>query len=385
MKPRLSLKSKIKFLFFVIALAKIVFLFINFLKKNPQTKNKLKNTVKTVSHFKPDTFKAFKTFKTFVKLLLIPHSANDHTPRALRPRALASYAAIIIIAKIFISSYLFFLYPTVLSAYTSIESEIIALTNQSRLESGVSALKLDSELERAAQAKAQDMVSQNYFAHFGPGEKKPWDWIDYSKYPYSIAGENLGKDFITAASVHRALMASATHRKNILNPKYRDLGIGLASGQIDGQETIVLVEFFGARLEPVSPFANFQTATDIKNNLQVVEQELFGSPKIIIPNQPQALDISQNIDQVYDQDIAAATLEVKARDWIQTVMQSFDLVAFVLLGFLVLALLLNIFIHLRIQKPKTIASALFVIAVILVFMFTNFHYFEGLARVISIK
>lgn len=376
-----SLKKKIKLFITIFTIIKSAFLIFQFLQKHPQVKQKLKK----IPSLLKKTQKNPHQFKKYLKDFFIPHPNNNHTPSALRPRALISYAVIIILAKIFISAYLFIAYPTVLSAYTTIETEIINLINSSRAEVQAVALTIDPELERAAQAKADDLIAGNYFAHFGPDGKKPWDWIDYEKYPYSIAGENLAKDFVTTSAVHRALMVSSTHKKNILNPHYRHLGLGIATGKIDDRDTLVLVQMFGARVSAPSILSNLETREDIKENLEFVEAELFGEPNPTVLAQTEPQELSENLSQIQAQNIEIASTKPSIRDWTQIFMQSLDYLMFALLTFLILALLLNVFIQIRIQKPKTILTTLLVIGLILFFMFTNFHYLEGLARVVSIE
>ena len=55
--------------------------------------------------------------------------------------------------------------------------------------------------------------------------------------PYTVMGENLAKGYADAGVAHAALMQSAPHRANILNPEYKKLGVGEACG--------VIVQFFG--------------------------------------------------------------------------------------------------------------------------------------------
>jgi len=48
------------------------------------------------------------------------------------------------------------------------EKEVFDLINKQRTNSGLQALKVDSEVQRVARIKAQDMVDNNYFAHESP-------------------------------------------------------------------------------------------------------------------------------------------------------------------------------------------------------------------------
>jgi len=123
---------------------------------------------------------------------------------------------------------------------------IFSFANQDRSGQGLPALKNNTKLNQAAQNKAQDMISNNYFAHTSPQGTTPWRWIDKEKYDYNYAGENLAMDFTAAEKMNDAWMASPTHRANILNPKYKDIGIGIAQGNIDGHGTTVVVQMFGS-------------------------------------------------------------------------------------------------------------------------------------------
>ena len=175
----------------------------------------------------------------------IPHVGNDHKPHALRPVALRAYAYILITAKVLSAVFLFAAYPNQahFAAYTS--STVIALTNQSRADAKVAALKENSLLAQAAQRKAKDILARNYFSHTTPDGKRFWTWIDGAGYSYTLAGENLAIDFTTPESAHAALLASPTHKANILNARYKEIGVAVVTGQMDGQETTVLVEMFG--------------------------------------------------------------------------------------------------------------------------------------------
>jgi len=109
----------------------------------------------------------------------------------------------------------------------------------------LNALTMNTVLSASASAKANDMITKNYFAHHSPTGKKPWDWISRADYPYIFVGENLAMNFTSAVPVHTALMNSPTHKKNILNDRYTEMGLAMLSGQIDGKNTNILVELFG--------------------------------------------------------------------------------------------------------------------------------------------
>lgn len=177
--------------------------------------------------------------------LFVPHHGNDHRPHALRPRALRVYSVSLIAVKVFVSMFLFAVYPSNGEFAAITASEIISLTNSSRSAKGLQSLTLNSTLNRAASLKAQDMIANNYFAHTSPNGTKPWEFLKRAGYSYSAAGENLAMDFTEAGTVHTAFMNSPSHASNILSEKYTEMGVAVASGEIDGRQTTILVEFFG--------------------------------------------------------------------------------------------------------------------------------------------
>lgn len=126
---------------------------------------------------------------------------------------------------------------------------MLELTNKSRKEVGVLELTLSEQLVSAAEAKVNDMLDNQYFNHESPGGKTPWEFIRSAGYEYSFAGENLAMDFVSAEGVHTAFMKSDSHRENILNAKYSEVGISVKKGIFEGRETIFVVEEFGSPLK----------------------------------------------------------------------------------------------------------------------------------------
>lgn len=137
--------------------------------------------------------------------------------------------------------------PGVLGISGNIDQKrIIELTNQERKKAGVDPVNENSALGKAAALKARNMFEENYWAHFAPSGKSPWDFILGSGYKFTFAGENLAKNFSTSEDVVKAWMASPTHRDNLLNSKYKDIGIAVEEGILNGQKTILVVQEFGS-------------------------------------------------------------------------------------------------------------------------------------------
>lgn len=124
-------------------------------------------------------------------------------------------------------------------------AKVVKLTNEARIKEGVGELVENDKLDQAAEDKAQDMLKNDYFAHFSPRGVSPWHWFDKNDYDYHFAGENLAINFTDAESQQKAWMDSPTHRKNILNSNYAEIGVAVERGTINNQEATITVQMFG--------------------------------------------------------------------------------------------------------------------------------------------
>lgn len=106
------------------------------------------------------------------------------------------------------------------------ESQLLNLVNQERRKNDLPPLKASGELNRVARIKAQDMVDNNYFSHYSPTYGSPFDMLDQYNVEYQYAGENLAKN-TSVSRAHSSLMRSSGHRRNILNPNFTHIGIGI--------------------------------------------------------------------------------------------------------------------------------------------------------------
>lgn len=186
-----------------------------------------------------------------IKDYFIPYEGNDHKPKILHSNSLIIIAVVLILIKVAITGYLFFIYPNQAKMADIMTMNVLELTNKDRAANDVKALSLNPVLSASAKAKAENMIANNYFAHYSPTGVKPWDFINRNEYPYLIVGENLAMNFSTADSAQAALMQSPTHKKNILNENYTDIGLAVVSGEIDGKITNILVELFATKKETV--------------------------------------------------------------------------------------------------------------------------------------
>lgn len=124
-------------------------------------------------------------------------------------------------------------------------SGLLAAGNASRANNGLGALSMSSLLNSSAQAKANDMIAKDYWAHVAPDGTEPWYFFDQAGYVYTKAGENLAYGFDTSDDVNTGWMNSPTHRDNVLGD-YTEVGYGIASGaNYQGGEFTVIVAHYG--------------------------------------------------------------------------------------------------------------------------------------------
>jgi len=89
------------------------------------------------------------------------------------------------------------------------------------------------------------MFDDNYWAHVSPSGREPWDFFDQQNYTYIYAGENLAKNFATSSGVIEGWMNSQGHRENLLNDNYTEIGIAAVNGQLEGEDTTLVVALYG--------------------------------------------------------------------------------------------------------------------------------------------
>ena len=212
--------------------------------------------------------------------LFAPHPHNNHKAKILWPRSIVILIGLFIMGRSFIDMTVG-LRPGVLGFASQIDPEkIISLTNQDRLTAGVTILKENKLLDQAALAKATDMFEHNYWAHVSPTGTEPWYFITSSGYKYQHAGENLARDFSNPDDVVKAWMASPTHRQNLLDSRYKDIGVAVMDGSINGVETTLVVQMFGSTQTSVAQIASTNVTNPV---VQAAEEKLNPAPSGLSP------------------------------------------------------------------------------------------------------
>ncbi len=157
------------------------------------------------------------------------------------------------------------------------QSGTIASTNDARHQQGLGPLKENSTLDKVAERKLKDMFAQQYFEHINPQGKGPSDLADAEGYKYILIGENLALgNFKDDATLVDAWMHSPGHRANILNTKYREIGVAVGKGQYEGHETWLAVQSFGAAASicPQPPASNQTQIADSQRTIDALRQKV---------------------------------------------------------------------------------------------------------------
>lgn len=181
--------------------------------------------------------------------LFIPHTQTHKSAYLISKTALLLYIFLFLTFNLSISV-VSRINPNVLGLATNLNQQnLITLTNAERAKNGLSPLKENANLNMAAYKKGLNMLEENYWAHFSPSGKSPWDFILGSGYKFSYAGENLARNFYSDTDAVNAWMASPTHKDNILNAHYQEIGMSIVEGTLNGQPTVLIVQEFGTPVE----------------------------------------------------------------------------------------------------------------------------------------
>lgn len=113
-------------------------------------------------------------------------------------------------------------------AATPAVARVVALVNSERAKVGCSPVTLNAKLSQAAQAHSADMASHNTMSHTGSDGSDPGQRITRAGYLWSTYGENVAYGYSTPEQVMAGWMASAGHKRNILDCGFKEIGVGVA-------------------------------------------------------------------------------------------------------------------------------------------------------------
>ena len=114
------------------------------------------------------------------------------------------------------------------------EQKMLELVNTERRKAGRKPVAWDENLAKVGRSHSRDMFERGYFSHYSPESRDVGNRLEENKITYAIAGENLA----LAPNVNRAhtgLMNSEGHKRNILDPAFKKIGIGAIDGGVYGK------------------------------------------------------------------------------------------------------------------------------------------------------
>lgn len=180
----------------------------------------------------------------------IPHEGNDYRPHLLQRAAMVGMVGLVFLSFMVANVQALLWESSKWLVGAVLPAVVVELTNNERNTQALVPLMRSAVLDRAAQLKADDMAKNSYFSHDSPTGVTPWHWFNEANYPFVYAGENLAVYFTDSSEVVDAWMRSPTHRANIVNANYREIGMGTARGRYNGYDTIFVVQLFGTPAIP---------------------------------------------------------------------------------------------------------------------------------------
>lgn len=267
-------------------------------------------------------------FKYFV-----PHEGNEHKPHFLRWEAVLVVLGFIIFVEVVFLIQVLVIFPRTSFFANVLPNVLVDFTNANRASQNFAPLKINPLLEKAAQLKAEDMAKKGYFAHNSPDGLSPWSWFKKAGYNFSYAGENLAVNFFDSQELVDAWLASPLHKQNILNRNFTEIGIGVAKGNWNGREAVFIVQMFGRPAETASilPGKIASAAGETSVNLEEENTKIYSSAAAKIITSPK---------------INAKFLYI------------------MLFSIVLIALMLKIFIKIKIQHPPLIMNGVLLLLVI---------------------
>lgn len=135
----------------------------------------------------------------------------------------------------------------------TIRARVVELVNDARAQGrrcgsqrygAAPPLSISRELSDAAAGHARDMARKRFFDHEGPDGSQPKDRVLRAGYSPRLTGENIALGPESAEEVVAGWLASPGHCENIMDPRFRDIGVGMATGR--KRDRIYWVQNFGA-------------------------------------------------------------------------------------------------------------------------------------------
>lgn len=341
-------------------------------------------------------------WRQFLHKHFIPSEHNAYQPHFLRLRIAAGVLGVVLLLEIIYLLVSFVVLPG--SGYLAaiFSSVLVEQTNEARAGEQLHGLAVNEKLTLAAQLKADDMAAKGYFAHESPDGTTPWHWFREAGYEYAAAGENLAVNFTDSRDVTSAWLRSPTHRANIMNGTYTEIGIATARGMYKGREAIFVVQEFGrpasaAGAERVSTFVSAPTSTPRVSLRETATPVLGATTSAPTPARAEPAPVVSaasndasttptlraatstprvagvNTDQASPLPAAAATSSSVGflEKFFASPRTMLERTLLVIAALVLVALILAVFVHFRVQFPHLILNGVLLIAIIIVLLVLN--------------
>jgi uncharacterized protein YkwD len=120
--------------------------------------------------------------------------------------------------------------PAARTPVAELRAAVLCLVNRERIRRGLPRLSEDRRLDRSAQGWTATMVRTGRFTHGSDFAAR----ITTAGFRWSAAGENIATGYTTPSQVLAGWMASTGHCRNILDPSFSALGIGVVGAPVRG-------------------------------------------------------------------------------------------------------------------------------------------------------
>lgn len=283
------------------------------------------------------------------KKYFIPNEENDHQPYVLRAQSMVRILSVVLFLEIIFLVQILFVFPKTNYFASILPSVVVDLTNRERKDVQTRALTANILLEKAAQMKADDMATHSYFSHESPDGNAPWEWIKKTGYQFAYAGENLAINFFDSQDVVSAWMNSESHKENILDKHFTEIGIGTARGTYKGKEALFVVQFFAT------------PSTSVKGE-EIVSRPMERSEEIITSKTSQEVaGAAVSAENIPTNQISQSSL---FQQILSTPRRINTYILLVLLTIIALGFVLNVFIKIKIQHPPVIVHGAMMLMII---------------------
>lgn len=256
--------------------------------------------------------------KKHFKDYFIPHEGNSYNPHSLQKAAVVGMSVLVILSFAITNLHSLLWVSSDWLVSTILPAVIIDLTNEERESGSLKDLKHSSVLDVAAKLKAEHMAQNKYFAHFSPEGVSPWHWFDVANYNYVHAGENLAIHFTDSGDIVDAWMESPTHRANIMNGNYTEIGIGTAEGTYEGFKTVYVVQLFGtpATTALPKPVAVAEASSVVEKLTEPikVEEEIGSEETGQVAVLSESVDISEKVEVIEPEPVLVAVDEINPKE-----------------------------------------------------------------------